>query len=148
MNSLAIADAIALRFNGLSAGGETASATARLPNTIGGGPIIIVYPPEGELEVGATARRNDLYTFPVRMLRDPVDFPTRTVALYAWFDAMHDLLYQQIQLGLAYVSEAEPVACSLHVAEDGGTKYQGTTFDTVELLVEVRVNEHLTGVAV
>lgn len=145
MNSLSIADAIAARFAGLTAGGETVlTATARMPNTIGKGPVILVYPPEGALEVGASARRNDLYSFPVRMLRDPIDFPARTAALYAWFDAMHDLIGAQMQLGLGYVSFAEPVACSLKLAEDGGTRYQGALYDTVELTVEVRVNEHVS----
>ncbi len=143
MNSLAIADALAARFTGLTAGGEplASAPTARLPNAIGQGPVILVYPPTATLDVGASARRDDLYTFMVRLFRDPVDVPTRTAKLYAWFDAMHDLVGQQMQLGLAYVSIAEPVACRLEL---DGQKYGGGIFDVVELEVEVRVNEHVT----
>ena len=59
MNSLSIADAIATRFVGLTANGESLAAvpTARLPNPIGAGPVILVYPPVGTLDVGVSARR-------------------------------------------------------------------------------------------
>jgi len=142
MNSLAIADAIAARFVGLTANGEAliSTPTARLPGTLSNGPVILVYPPTGTLEVGTSARRNDLYTFPVRMLRDPADYPARHVAIYAWFDAMHDLVGQQMQLGLSYVSIAEPVACELAIDQE----HYGRLFDVVELTVEVLVNEHIT----
>ena len=143
MNTLAIADAIAARFVGLTANGEAlvAPPTARLPGTIANGPVILVFPPTGSLEVGVSARRDDLYTFPVRLLRDPVSYPERYIAIYAWYDAMHDLIGGQMQLGLSYVSIAEPVAVSLEI--DSKAYYAGT-YDVVELTVEVRVNEHVT----
>ena len=140
MNSLAMADAIAARFAGITAGGESLASvpTARLPNTIGKGPVILVYPPTGTLDVGTSARRNDLYTFEVKLLRDPSDVPARTAAMYAWFDAMHDRIGLQMQLGLSYVSYAEPVSARLEL---DGEKYAGAIFDVVELTVEVLVNE-------
>ncbi len=145
MNSIAIADALAARFVGLTAGGESLASTptARLPNTIGAGPVILVYPPTGTVDVGVSARRNDLYTFEVKLLRDPLDVPARTAALYAWYDAMHDLIGADMNLGLSYVSYAEPVSVRLEL---DGEKYGGATFDVVELIVEVRVNETVTTV--
>ena len=145
MNSLAIADALAARFVGLTAGGESLASvpTARLPNSIGAGPVILVYPPTGSgLDIGPSAMRTDLYTFEVRLLRDPLDSPTRHVKLYEWFDAMHDLIGLDMDLGLgSYVNKAEPVTCRLEL--DGET-YGGSKFDVVELIVEVLIREHVT----
>lgn len=144
MNSKTIADALAARFVGLTAGGESlqATPTASLPNQVGKGPVILVYPPTGTLEVGTSARRNDLYTFAVKMLRDPNSYPERSDALYAWYDAMHDLIGLDMDLGVGpVVSQAEPVECRLEL---DGERYAGTLYDVVELIVEVLVNEHVS----
>ena len=92
MNSLAIADAIAACFAGITADGEALSIgpTARLPNAITKGPALLVYPPTGDLGIGLSRRREDTLTFPVRLLRDPLDVPARSAALYAWYDAVRD----------------------------------------------------------
>jgi hypothetical protein len=147
MNSLNIADAIAAQFAAITVSGQgLAICTARLPNQVSVGPALLVYPPTGELEAQTTTRRNDLYTFPVRILLDPTDYPTRTAALYGWYDAIHDLLYQNMDIGLgSYVSFAEPVAVRIEL---DGEEYAGSKYDVVELMVEVRVNEHISGAAV
>lgn len=148
MISLSIADAIAARFTGITADGEVLASTptARLPNVIGQGPVILVYPPTGTLDVGVSKRRDDLYTFEVKLLRDPTDVPARTAKLYAWFDAMHDLIGADMDLGLgSYVSYAEPVSCRLEL---DGERYGGAVFDVVELSIEVRVNEHVASASV
>lgn len=146
MNLLAIADGLATRFVGATASGESIAVgpTARLPNAIAKGPALLVYPPFGALELQTTARRNDLYTFPIRLLRDPLDVPQRTAMLYAWYDAIHDLVTADINLGLSYVSYAEPVATRLGIDL---VEYAGKKFDLVELSVRVRVNEHVTTVS-
>ena len=143
MDLAAISTAIAARFGTLTVNGETATATASLPNTVNT-IALLVYPPSGALEVGATARRDDVYDFPVRLLRDPLNVPTRTDALYAWYAAMRDLVEANVDLGLAYVSYAQPV--SVRMAIDG-QRYGDALYDVVELIVSVRVNEHVSTVA-
>jgi len=150
MDLKAIADALATTFGTITVttadGAETATATADLPDNVGT-LALLVYPPEtGTLEVGVSARRNDLYTFAVRVLRDPTSTPARTRWLYAWYAAIHDkIITTSISLGLSYVSEAEPVSMR---AQIDGEKYSSIVgifgpFDVVELIVDVRVNEHL-----
>jgi hypothetical protein len=143
MNTKSIADAIAARFTGLTAtsGGVTESLisepTASLPTTVSRGPVILVFHPEGELIV-AMRHREDVLTFPVRLLRDPLDVPTRSDWLYAWYDAMRDLVEAQMTLGLAYVAWAQPTAARVAIE---GHEYAGIPFDVVELTVTVRLNE-------
>lgn len=150
MDLKAIADAIAGRFVSISATSsgetETATGTADLPDSVGR-LALLVYPPTGTLEIGTSARRNDLYTFEVKLLRDPLSVPGRTRWLYAWFAAMHDRVALDWDLGLGtYVSDAE--AHALRMAIDG-EQYSSTDgafrpFDVVELTVDVRVNETVT----
>ena len=143
MNSLDIADALAARFASLTATfdgateGLEGTPTARLPNQLGKGPVILVFPPEGEL--GVTARRRaDTLVFPVRLLRDPLNMPDRVGWLYAWYDAMRDLVEAQMTLGLAYVAWAQPTGTRL---EADGFTYAGVSYDVVELEVAVRLDE-------
>lgn len=143
MDLQVIADALAARFGTLTVGGESVVATAALPNLVGK-IALLVYPPSGSLEVGTTARRDDVYDFPVRLLRDPLGVPARTSALYAWANAMRDLVEANVDLGLAYVSYAQPV--SVRMAIDG-QRYGDALYDVVELIVSVRVNEHVSTVA-
>jgi hypothetical protein len=148
MNTKAVADALAARFSGLTATGASSPSlavgpTASLPNTIAKGPALLVYPPTGDL--GITARlRDDTLTFRVRLLLDPLDVPTRSNDLYAWYDAMRDEVEKQMTLGLDYVAWAQPVAMR---AELDGEDYAGNTFDVVELTVRVRFNEVVTTLA-
>ena len=144
MDLKAIADAIAGRFTGITAtvnGSAEALTlcTASLPNTIAKGPVLLVYPPTGQLDIGTSARRDDLYSFPVMLLRDPLNVPTRTDALYAWYGAMHDRVAADMDLGLGgYVSIAEVSAVRMQI---DGEEYAQALFDVVELTVLVRVNE-------
>jgi hypothetical protein len=150
MNTLTIAAAIATRFTGLTAtyDGVTESLisdpTALLPNQLSKGPVILVFPPEGELSVNLR-RRADTLVFPVRLLRDPLEYPVRSGWLYAWYDAMRDQVGKSMNLGLAYVAWAEPTNVRVEV---DGYKYAGVPQDVVELEVAVRLDEVITTLAV
>lgn len=150
MSTQAIADAIAARFVGVTAtyGGVTesqaATPTALLPNSVSASPVLLVFPPEGELAVNLR-RRADTLVFPVRLLRDPLNLPDRIGWLYAWYDAMRDQVGKSMNLGLAYVAWAEPTA--VRIEADGFT-YAGVLQDVVELEVAVRLDEVITTLAV
>jgi len=146
MNTKAVADAIAGRFTGITADGQgiAIGPTASLPNSINRGPALLVYPPVGELGIGVSRLRTDTLTFAVRLLIDPTDVPTRSNALYAWYDAMRDRVEANMDLDLAYVAWAK--ATRARVALDGQT-YAGAPFDVVELLVDVRFNEVVSTVS-
>lgn len=150
MDSLAIADAIAARFTGVTAtfDGQTEAleqCTARIPNDIGRGPVLLVYPPTGVLDVNMR-RRADLLDYPVELLRDPLNYPERTGWLYAWFDAMRDRVEARMTLGLAYVAWAAPV--TMMAGLDGGDfGDRKAAFDHVLLTVRVRLDEVVTTLA-
>lgn len=150
MNLQAIADAIAARFVGVTAtaGALTYSLkstpTASLPNSIGKGPALLVFLPTGQLDMGVGRRRDDHYDFPVRLLTDPLDYPRRTDALYAWAQALRDKVEAQSTLGLSYVAWAKPIAMRLEL---DAIDYAGVTFDLVELTVRVLVMETVATVA-
>jgi hypothetical protein len=148
MNSKAIADAIALTFAGTTAtsGGVTESlvaCTATLPNALAKGPALLVFHPSGELGLSLSRRRDDTLTFPVRLLRDPLNVPQRSDFLYAWYDAIRDKPEANMDLDLAYVAWARATAATLEV--DGFT-YAGVLFDMVELTVTVRLDEVVSSV--
>lgn len=152
MNTRTIGDAIATRFNGITATlpdgsseGIAIGPTTKLPNAIAKGPALLVYPPSGVLDVGESAIRNDAFDFPVRLLRDPLDVPRRSEWLYAWIDAMRDRVEMQMSLGLAYVAMAQPIALT---AEIDGFSFNGMPFDLVELIVRVQLFEHVTTVGI
>jgi hypothetical protein len=145
MNTKAVADAIAGRFTGITADGAAIAVgpTAELPNTINRGPALLVYPPVGELGIGVSKLRTDTLEFAVRLLLDPLDVPSRSRALYAWYDAMRDRVEMNMDLGLAYVAWAKPIR--MRAALDG-QRYGEARFDVVELTVAVRFNEVVTTV--
>lgn len=152
MDLRAIADAIAAQYVGISAtvNGTTeslaATPTALLPNTVARGPVIIVNPPEGELEIGTSAIRQGVVRFDVLLLRDPVNVPQRTAWLYAWDAAMRDRVEQNLDLGLpGYVAIAEVTTFSLGI--DSAT-YAGANFDAVTHTVEVTIYEQSVTVGV
>jgi len=147
MDLKAIADALAAQFVGVTANGEalTAPPTASLPNAINAGPVLLVYHPTGVLEIGVSRLRYDEYDFPVRLLRDPTDVPTRSDLLYAWHNAMRDVVEANMDLGLSYVAWARPVSSRVDL---DGEEYAKVTFDVVELIVRVHVYEVVTTVAV
>lgn len=152
----AIADALAARFAGVTAtvGIETESIavgpTARLPNSLGKGPILLVDLPTGELDVRESANRWDIWHFPVRLLRDPANVPARVDWLYAWLNAMRGRVDAQNTLGLAdYVANASPSRAALDLDGYPYASVDGTsrTFDVVELIVDVQLYEHDPNVA-
>lgn len=139
-NLKAIADALATQFSGITANGESISIgpTASLPNAIPARAVaLLVYPPTGVLGV-ALRLRDDEWDFPVKVLRDPIDVPARTDALYAWLDATRDVVYGNIDLGLAYVAWALPVSARVEI---DGEEYADATFDVIEYIVRVHLNE-------
>ena len=146
MTLKAIADAIAGRYAGTTAtvGSVTESLafapTASLPNTLAKGPAIFVYHPQGVLDVGVSRIRRDEYDFPVRFLRDPVNYPERSDWLYAWHDALRDKVRDGDTLGLAYVSWANctAVKVALDEGEYGST---GTGYDVIEFTIRVHVGD-------
>ena len=117
---------------------EPVGPTASLPNSVGKGPALLVYHPTGVLEVGVSKLRRDELDFPVRFLRDPLNYPQRSDALYAWYDALRDLVEADMDLGLAYVAWARPI--SVEVELDGG-EYAGAQYDLIEFVVRVHFNE-------
>lgn len=145
MDLKVIADAIAGRFTGVTASGEALLlCTASLPNAVNKGPVLLVYPPSGELRIEMGPRNRDVYEFPVRLLRDPLDVPARTDMLYAWANAMRLRVEGDWDLGLAYVAQA---MCSSLRCELDGEEYALARFDVVELIVTVYINELAPSVA-
>jgi hypothetical protein len=141
MNIKTIADALAARFVNVTAVGETAPATASLPNNIST-LALLVYPPEGDLSyLMGGPKLNAHLTFPVRLLRDPLSVPERTDALLAWATVLWPLPMGNFDLDVAGVIEAETT--HIHIELDGQS-YAGALFDVVELTVDVHVYELVT----
>lgn len=149
MNSKAIADGIAARFVGITATNgtdtETVSAVASLPNQVGH-VALLVYHPTGGYEYLMSKIRIGTFVYPVRLLRDPVNVPSRSDWLYAWFDALSDLVGQHLSLGLTYVTQALPVSIRIELDGENYAGIDGTNrpFDVVELEVQVTTNEVMT----
>lgn len=139
-NLRAPADAIAVQVGLLTAtlgtATETATATASLPDGIGAGPALIVTPPQGELSMGISRRREDVFDYPVRLLRIGEGTTTkRTDWLYAWAEVMRGSIDVNMDLGLTYVAWARAVALDIEL---NGGEYEGAVYDLVELVVRVR----------
>jgi hypothetical protein len=151
MNSKSVADGIAARFVGVTAtvsGVSKAIAlgpTASLPNEISKGPALLVYPPRGVLDIGESKLRKDMLDFPVRLLTDPLNYPQRSDALYAWYDALRDRVEMNMDLDLAYVAWAQPISARLEL---DGEQYAGVEYDVIEFIVRVRFNEVVSSVSV
>jgi hypothetical protein len=145
MNLKTIADAIAATFVGITANGESIAVgpTASLPNAITKGPALLVYHPTGTLALRTSAWRDDFYDFPVKLLRDPLDVPARSDALYAWANAMRDQVETAVLLGMTGV-EASTTAIRVEL---DGEKYADRIFDVVELTVSVHVFGHVATAA-
>jgi hypothetical protein len=156
MDLKATADALAGRFTGITAtvGSTTESlelCTARLPNAIGKGPVLLVYPPTGLLHLGTSRRREDTWDYLVKLLRDPVDMPERTDWLYAWANAMRDRVEANYDLDLAYVAWAGMEGeARLQIDGEQYSQIGGAfaPFDVVEMTARVRFDEIVVTVAI
>ena len=144
MNTKATADAIAARFVGVTATlngtveALVSAPTASLPDAIAKGPVVLVFHPTASLEIGIGRMRNDQYSFPVRLLRDPIGYPTRSDWLYAWHDATRDRIEGNVDLDLAYVARAALISARVEL---DGEEYAGVKFDVVEYAVSVLFRE-------
>lgn len=142
MNIQAIATAIATTIGTVTANGESATATAQLPNQVGK-IALLVYPPTGDLEIGVGRMRNDHYDFPIKLLRDPVDMAARSDALYAWATALRDLVEANMDLGLSYVARAWLTSLRIQIDGEQYADAMGvhSPFDVIELNARVLVRE-------
>jgi hypothetical protein len=144
MNLKATADALAARYVGVTATNGTVTEslvtppTASLPNALAKGPALFVFHPRGVLDIRVSRIRADELDFPVRLLRDPLNYPERSDWLYAWYDALRDKVRDGDTLGLAYVSWANVVATEVEL--DGG-EYGGNVFDLIEFTVRVHFGD-------
>ena len=146
---LSIAQAIAAQYVGITANGESIGIgpTALLPNVIPPRTVaLLVFPPSATLGIIPSAQRDDVYDFPVKILRDPVDVPARSTALYAWAEATRDVIYSHTSIGLGgVIFQALPQ--SMRMELDGET-YGDHVYDVVEYSVRVYLNEIITNLGV
>lgn len=146
----AVADAIAAMYVGLTANGESIGIgpTASLPNSIPTRTVaVLVYPPTAELGI-SLGQSDDRYQFPVKILRDPIDVPARTDALYAWLEAGRYAIsrHTSLQLGPTII---EATARGLRAELDGESYGDDDhPMDVVEWIVEVFIQEPVPGLAV
>lgn len=161
MDYLAVGNAIAARFTGLTAPtyswqddeGTTVTATdddlrvvtATLPNQLSVSPALYVMPPEDrEFSWGMSSRMRIKQFYTVRLVRDQTqDMARRMAALSAWRPLLITRIQGQIQLGLSYVDEG----AYLRSSRIGEWPYAETTYDVVELVIEVNISEVVTGAA-
>jgi hypothetical protein len=146
MDFKTIATNLATAIGTITIGTDTATATARLPTNVGA-LALLVYPPETNLEfLMGGPMLNAHLVFPVRLLRDPLDVPSRTDALLDWATALWPKPQANYDLNVAGVIEAE--AKSIRIAIDGQqySSVDGTfiPFDVVEMMVDVHVYELAT----
>ena len=144
MTLKAVADALAAKYTGTTATvgtlteALTVTPTASLPNDLAKGPALFVYHPKGVLDIAMSRIRRDEHDFPVRLLRDPLNYPERSDWLYAWYDALRDKVRDGETLGLSYVSWANVIASDIQL--DGG-EYAGRQFDLIEFTVRVHIGD-------
>lgn len=145
MDFSTIGTALASTFGTVTANGETATATAQLPNQVAK-LALLVYPPTGDLGLLMGTFTNAHLTYPVKLLRDPVDMPSRTAALLAWATAIWSLPLTNYDLGVAGVIEARPTDIRIEIDGEQYASLDGTRafFDVVELTVDVHVYELTT----
>lgn len=142
----AIATRVGLQTATLGALTEVATATASLPDGIGAGPALLVFHPIGELSYGISRRREDVFEYPVRLLRVPDGTTTvRSDWLYAWAGVLRGAVEQQMSLGLPYVAWARGERMEIELQ---GGDYEGAVYDLVELIVRVRFDVIDTDAAV
>jgi hypothetical protein len=141
MDFRTIATNLATAIGTITVGTDTATATARLPNTIGRLGLL-VYPPTTNLSflMGGPSLNAHLL-FPVRLLRDPLDVPSRTDALLDWATALWPKPQANYDLNVAGVIEAQAKTIRIEI---DGELYALQPFDVVEMMVDVHVYELAT----
>lgn len=142
MNLRTIATALATTIGTLTVGDETATATARLPNTVSK-LALLVYPPEGDLSFLMGPHLDAHIRFPVRLLRDPINMPARSDALLDWATALWPRPLTNYNLDVPGVVEAAPVSIRVEIDGEEYASVDGTLapFDVAELIVDVHVYE-------
>lgn len=139
MGSKAAADAIAARFlNAQTSLAETFSSppTASLPNSVSRATVCLVYHPSGVLDIAMSRIRRDELDYPVRILIDPLDVPSRSDLLYRWYDATRDLVEAHVYLDTN--TTARLIATRIEL---DGQNYAGVPLDVVEYVVRVHFGD-------
>jgi hypothetical protein len=143
MDFRTIATALATTIGTLTVGSESATATAKLPNQVGK-LALLVYPPETDLSfLMGGPMLNAHLVFPVRLLRDPLDVPARTDALYDWATALWPKPQANYDLNVTGVLDAEATTIRIEIDGEKYSSVDGTyaVFDVVEMMVDVHVYE-------
>jgi hypothetical protein len=145
MDFKAIATALASSIGTISVGSTSVTATARLPNSVGT-LALLVYPPTGDLGFLMGPQLNAHLQFPVRLLQDPSDVPSRTDALLDWATALWPTPQTGYTLGIAGVLNTEAQSIRIEIDGQQYSSIDGTfaRFDVVELIVDVHVYESAT----
>lgn len=141
MDFRTIGTALATAIGTITVNGESATATARLPNTVNA-LALLVYPPVSDLSFLMGGPMLDAHIlYEVKLLRDPLDVPARTDMLLDWATALWPRPKANYTLGVAGVLDAE--ATHLRIQIDGES-YGGGLYDVVEMTVDVHVYELAT----
>jgi hypothetical protein len=146
MDFKVIGTALATTIGTITAAGETATATASLPNTVAK-LALLVYPPTGNLDfLMGGPHLNAHLLWPVRLLRDPLDMPARSDALLDWATALWPRPQSDYDLGVPGVLEAQADSIRIEIDGQQYASVDGTfaRFDVVELIVDVHVHELAT----
>ena len=146
MDYNAISSAIVARFLTVTkpTGEDDLQGTDEPPNTLALTPLLVVMPnPDEVFEYGPSKIRYTLQQWNCLLMRDQRgDYPARMTAMAAWRTACKDALMGQIQLGLTYVDWAELRTASVTQRDWGEYPY-----DTLDMIVEVKTREVVTGAA-
>ena len=144
MNVLTLADALAARYASgtLSApAGYPAIrlATARVPNVISAFPAVLVFPPDGEMEIVSTS---GMATYHLDFMvvfhlgQYSGDLARDTAALDSWLGPLLQATFGAMKLGVTGVMKSYPMTWTLAVA-----KYGEEEFDTWRIKVRIDFEE-------
>jgi hypothetical protein len=128
---LAVADALASAYDGLTSGtavtGGTAirGSTARTPNAIPATPYVIVELPEGEVTVEQMGERRVTWDFDVYFLHAKAsgDLPRDKAAMLVWLGVLLDALHADMDLSVDAVLKSRLVSVAPEVVEYAGGQF-------------------------
>jgi hypothetical protein len=146
MDFRTIATNLATAIGTITVGDDTATATARLPSSVGK-LALLVYPPETDLSfLMGGPHLNAHLLFPVRLLRDPLDVPARTDALLDWMTALWPKPQANYDLNVVGVIETQATSIRGQIDGHEYSSVDGTfpKYDLVEMMVDVHVFELAT----